>query len=308
MFCDETDTARSIGEELVAWSLARFANEGLEANRFALTLLPFDAPLKPATAPERPSGYNYNGELPFYPCSVVKAFYLAAVEARLEDGLVKPHAELDRAMRDMILWSSNMATNYIIDLVTETTGDTLLDEKEMGAWEHRRHWVNRYFQSLGWPVSHGVNLCQKLMDDDRYGREHVFVKRGGNNHNRLTTAATAQLFYMIFAGRLVTPERSARMAALLHRPLDADFVAQPLAQVKGYFGEGLPQGSQLWSKAGRTTWTGDANASYRRHDAGYVVLPNGRSFVLVVFTEGQAISDNLTVLPAIAGHAASLLA
>ena len=58
----------------------------------------------------------------------------------------------------------------------------------------RRQWVNRYVRSLGWPEADAINLCQKLMDDDRYGREKVFVTAGGNNHNRLTTNAAARLF------------------------------------------------------------------------------------------------------------------
>lgn len=306
MFYDETEHARTLGEALVAWSLDRFGAEGLDAEHMALTFVPLDAPLTYG-ASVRPAGYSHNGTKAFYPCSVVKAFYLAAVEARLEEGAVEPHTELDRAMHDMITWSSNTATNYIIDLVTETTGDTLLDEAAMREWVERRNWVNRYLQGLGWPELQGVNVCQKLMDDDRYGREHVFAKLGGNNHNRLSTVAAARLFHDIFVGRLVNARRSQHMAELLHRPLDPAFAALPTAQVEGYFGAGLPAGARLWSKAGRTTWTGDAAASYRRHDAAYIELPNGKASILVVFTEGEALSENLSLLPEFARRAAALL-
>ncbi|MEO5760383.1 MAG: serine hydrolase [Mesorhizobium sp.] len=306
MFYDETAHARALGENLKAWSLDRFGVEGLDADRMALTLVPLDAPLT-SHASGQPAGYSHNGTKSFYPCSVVKAFYLAAVEARLEEGAVKPHAELERAMHDMIAWSSNTATNYIIDLVTGTTGDTLLDDTEMREWVERRNWVNRYLQGLGWPELQGINVSQKLMDDDRYGRERMFVQLGGNNHNSLTTLAAARLFHDIFAGRVVTPARSRQMAELLHRPLDPAFATLPAAQVEGYFGAGLPAGAKIWSKAGHTGWTGDATASYRRHDAAYVELPNSKAFILVVFTEGQALSENLSMLPAFAGHAAALL-
>jgi len=307
MFYEMTAESRSIGEKLVAWSLDRFGKQGLVAERFALTLLPFDRPLNPQSAPARPAGFSYHGDQPFYPCSVIKAFHLAAVEARLEEGAVQPHGELDRAMRDMILWSSNMATNYIIDLVTGTTGDTLLGDAEMRDWVERRQWINRYFQSLGWPELQPINVCQKLMDDDRYGREKVFVQMGGNNHNRLTTDAAARLFYAIFSGQLVTPARSRHMVELLHRSLSPDFVTQPAAQVQAYLGGGLPADAKLWSKAGWTGWTGDVDASYRRHDAAYVELPTGRSFILVVFTQGKEMSESTTVLPGIAGQLCSLL-
>jgi beta-lactamase class A len=308
MFYETTAQSRKMGEELVAWSLDRFGKEGLAADRFAVTLLPFDKPLSPEHAAGRPAGFGHRSDQSFYPCSVVKAFYLAAVEARLEEGVVQPHEELDRAMRDMILWSSNMATNYIIDLVTGTTGDTLLNDAEMRDWVERRNWVNRYFQSLNWPELKSINVCQKLMDDDRYGREKIFARLGGNNHNSLTCDATARLFHAIFTGQLVTPARSRHMAELLHRSLAPDFVTRPAAQVQGYFGGGLPGGSKLWSKAGWTGWTGDADASYRHHDAAYVELPNGRSFILVAFTQGKEMSESETVLPAIAGKVCDLLA
>jgi hypothetical protein len=179
----------------------------------------------------------------------------------------------------------------------------------MRDWVDRRQWVNRYFGSLGWPEADAINVCQKLMDDDRYGREKVFVGMTGNNHNRLTTNATARLFYAIFAGRMVSSERSRAMAGMFARPLDDNsFVEHPASQIRGYFGAGLPEGARLWSKAGLTSWTGDADASYRRHDAGYVELPGGRAFILAVFTQGRAMSESEEVLPAIAGRAAELAA
>lgn len=308
MFYDVTARSRKLGEKLVAWSLDRFGKEGLVAERFALTLLPFEGSLLTGRRPSMPAGFSYHGDQPFYPCSVIKVFYLAAAEARLEDGSIKPHGELDRAMRDMILWSSNMATNYIIDLVTGTTGDTLLDDTGMAEWADRRQGVNRYFQSLGWPELKPINVCQKLMDDDRYGREKTFVQMGGNNHNSLTTDATARLFYAIFTGEFISLKRSRHMADLLHRSLEPDFANQPHAQVQGYFGAGLPKGAKLWSKAGWTGWTGDVDASYRRHDAAYVELPNGQSFILAVFTQGKEMSESTIVLPAIAGYLSELMA
>ena len=303
-----TPESERLGKTLVAWALEQFGTEGLDAEGFALTLIPFATPLASSAADEPPTGFAYRGDMPFYPCSVVKAFFLAAAEARLAEGAISRHDELDRAMRDMIRWSSNTATNYIIDLVTGTTGDTLLDGPRLRDWVERRGWVNRYFRGLGWPEAEVINLSQKLMDDDRYGREKIFVRLGGNNHNRLSTNVAARLFHALFSGRLVSAERSHAMVPLFARPLgDPEFVANPLAQIKGFFGAGLPRGANLWSKAGHTKWTGDADASYRRHDAAYVELPSGRAFILVAFTQGRAMSESETALPAIAGKAAELI-
>jgi beta-lactamase class A len=301
------DRAARLGDALVKSAIGSYGAKGLTENLFAVTWLPFDRPLD-GNARERPGGFGFHGSQPFYPCSVVKPFYLAAAEARLEEGAIRPHGELDRALRDMIRWSSNTGTNYIIDLVTGTTGDTLLDDAAMRDWVERRQWVNRYLRSFGWPEFGPINVCQKLMDDERYGREKLFSRLGGNNHNRLTTDAAARLFYGIFTGQLINSTRSRDMKDLLARPLDPSFANLPAAQVNGYFGAGLPAGAKLWSKAGWTGWTGDADASYRRHDAAYVELPSGHSFILVAFSQGQAISANERFLPDLAAKACSLIA
>src|SRR5262249_13635058 len=107
-----TPESERLGKTLVEWALDRFGAEGLDAEGFALTLLPFSAPLASPTADEQLVGFAYRGDVPFYPCSVVKAFFLVAAQARLAEGALTPHDELDRAMRDMIRWSSNTATNY----------------------------------------------------------------------------------------------------------------------------------------------------------------------------------------------------
>jgi beta-lactamase class A len=298
MFFDVTRPLRRLGEELVGAALAGFGGRGLTAEHFALTLIVSGRRFAEADG-DRPQGWSWNGDRPFYPCSVVKVFYLAAVQAALERGDVAAHEELDRAMRDMIRWSSNTATNYVIDLVTGTTGDTLLDEAAMTDWIERRGAVNRWLRTLGRAEFEALNVCQKLMDDDRYGRERVFARLGGNNHNRLTTEATARIFHDVFTGRLISPKRSRIVADLLARPHDAEFAAHPSAQVTGYFGEGLPAAARLWSKCGRTEWTGDVDSSWRRHDSAHVELPGGGSFIMVAFTEGREISCDPSFLPSL---------
>ncbi|MEZ0167836.1 serine hydrolase [Microvirga sp. TS319] len=288
--------------------LARFGSYGLTREGFALTLLVHEKPLDGQPEGDPPARFAIHGSQTFYPCSVVKLFYLVAAQQRLEEGLIQPHEELSRAMRDMIHVSSNTATNYVIDLVTETTGDTLLAPEAMAEWVYHRNWVNRFFADFGWPELEPINLCQKLMDDQRYGREQVFVGLNGANHNRLTTDATVRLFHAVMTGRAVTSARSKIVRDYLWRPHDADFVRdEPNGQIVGYFGAGLPPSAKLWSKAGWTGWTGDPTASYRRHDAAYVELAGGRQFTLAVFTYGREISVNLEVLPTLAAATCALV-
>ncbi|MCB8822489.1 serine hydrolase [Microvirga rosea] len=308
MFFETTTYSQSVGEELLASALDQFGSAGLERDHMALTLLLYSGRLSDADNPvTSPQGYAASGERPFYPCSVVKMFYLVAAQAAIEEGKVENHSELERAMHDMIRWSSNTATNYIIDLVTDTTGDTLLQGDEFVNWVDKRNAINRFFREFKRPEYEGINVCQKLMDDERYGREKLFATLNGNNHNRLTTNASAYLLHEIMAGRAVSKSASKGMSEMLERPLDVDFKQRPGAQVCGYLGDGLPPGAKLWSKAGWTGWTGDPAASYRRHDAAYVELSDDLAFTLVVFTEGKRMSESTEVLPGIASLACRII-
>jgi beta-lactamase class A len=292
-----TERMERLGRDLVG--SIQCEPQGLGADAFGLTLVVY-----PDGAP--PEGFSHSGTRPFYPCSVVKMFWMAACLARIEEGAVTPHAELDRALHDMIAWSSNTATNYVIDQVTGTTGDTLLEGDELAAWVAARDWANEWLRSLGIPEFQGINVCQKNMDDDRYGRERQLVDALG--HNSLTTEATARLLHEIFDGRTFSAASRDQMRRLLARRHDPEWVgAHPAAQVRGYLGAGLPADAKLWSKAGWTGWTGDARASYRRHDAARIEAPGLPPLTLVLFTEGKRMSECETALPDIATRALEIV-
>ena len=107
--------AAQAGATLAAFLQSRLDAHADAAQRLALSLRVFAAPLVPDGAARRAERFGVAEAEPFYPCSVVKLFWLAACQRRLAEGAIAPHGELDRAMRDMIRWSSNTATNYIIE-------------------------------------------------------------------------------------------------------------------------------------------------------------------------------------------------
>ena len=258
---------------------------------------------------ERPRGSSHNGGVAFYPASVPKLFWMVALEAWLEDGKLAATPAIDRARRDMIEWSSNEATNYLIDLITGTTSGPELDDLPFSAWTRARYLAQRYFMTYQWPELIGLNLCQKFFDDCRYGREYEFAGADGFNLNRLSTDAAARLLVAIMGGVAVTPARAARMAALCRRSLDpADRAADPGNQVDGFLGAGLPAGARLWSKCGLTLWTHHEPSAWRRHDAAHVELAGGQAFTLAVFTQGRAQAENTELLPAIARAASTRVA
>ena len=240
------------------------------------------------TQPRHAARASFRGDVPIYPASVIKLFYLVAAHRWMEDGKVEDTAELRRAMRDMIVDSGNDPTHYIIDLLTGTTGGPELPEAEMKIWSDRRNAVNRYFTSLGFQK---CNINQKPWGDGPYGRERVSVGKNFENRNTLTTDATARLLAEIVLGREISQKRSEQMMELLKRdpqkPPEPDSCEPD--QSRDFTALALKPGAKLWSKAG---WTSTA-----RHDAAYIELP-GQRIVLVIFTTGHANDRN--IIPAIA--------
>ena len=280
------DSARAASlQELVneaaRTTLAKFADKKLTESQLSITLIDLRDPQHPVDA-------SFRGNERVYPASVVKLFYLGAVHRWLEDKKIQETDELKRAVRDMIVDSSNEATQYVLDVLTQTTGGFELPAKKMEQWQYQRNAVNRYYSSMGYT---NINVNQKTFCEDAYGREKVSRGPKGENRNKLTTDATARLLSEIALGRAVNQARSAQMMELLKRDFAGDSKDRD-DQGHGFTGialQGMP-GAKLWSKAGWTSTT--------RHDAAYIELPNGARFVLVTFTTDHAAERE--IIPTVA--------
>lgn len=235
---------------------------------------------------------SVNGEKPIYPASVVKMFYMAALERQLEDGKIRLTPEMTRGLRDMIVDSSNEATQYILDVLTDTSSGSELPQKEFDRWQYQRNRVNRFFAAMGYT---NINVNQKTFCEDAYGIEQQSRGYKGQNRNMITTNATARLLAEIVLGRMNTPARTQAMMDLLHRdPFKQSSDTEN--QAVGFTGKALIDAkmtdAKLWSKAG---WTNRA-----RHDAAYVETGDGLKFVLVVYTENHA--NDRDAIPMIAAQ------
>jgi len=262
-------------------TLDRFADKKLQENELSITLIDLRDPKRPVTA-------SFRGNERVYPASVVKLFYLVATHRWLEDKKIEQTPELTRAVRDMIVDSSNEATQYVLDVLTHTTGGYELPPKEMEEWQNQRNAVNRYFSSLGYT---NINVNQKTFCEDAYGRERVSRGPNGENRNKLTTDATARLMMEIVTGKIANAARTAAMMELLKREYtgtsnDTD------DQGRGFTGIALQgrEGFRLWSKAGWTSTT--------RHDVAYVEMHDGGKFVLAMFTSNH--SNDREIIPTVA--------
>ena len=262
-------------------TIDRFAPQKLEEKQLSITLIDLRDTSRPVTA-------SFRGNERIYPASVSKLFYLVAAHRWLEDKKIEQTPELTRALRDMIVDSSNEATQYVVDVITHTTSGYELPPKEMEEWQYKRNAVNRYFASLGYT---NININQKTFCEDAYGRESVSRGPNGENRNKLTTDATARLLMEIVTGKVANPARTAQMMDLLKR----DYSGRPGDtddQGTGFTGIALKgrEGYRLWSKAGWTSTT--------RHDVAYVETPDGGKFVLATFTTGH--SRDREIIPSVA--------
>lgn len=266
----------------VQTTLDRFAPAKLQPDQLAATLIDLRDPRHPAPA-------SYRGETQIYPASVIKLFYLVAAHRWLEDGKIADTPELHRALHDMIVYSWDEATGYIVDVLTGTTSGPELPQNEIEQWWDKRNAVNRYFASLGYT---NINVSKKTWVESPYGRESQAMKLFQPSRNWLTTDATARLMFEIVTGRAVSAARCREMMALLQRePPPAPSDAEAANQARNFTAAlGLPAGTKLWSKAG---WTSQA-----RHDCAYLELPDGNRIILVIFTEGHA--DERDIIPTLA--------
>ncbi|MGK7932730.1 MAG: serine hydrolase [Microcystaceae cyanobacterium] len=297
-FFRQDETLSPLVNQVLAQTWQKFPK--LARNQIALTWIVYDEPVIVNTGgaisaeefwrhPVR--GFSYRGLERIYPASIVKLFYLVAMAEWIENQMVTPSRELERATQDMIQASSNDATSLIVDTLTGTTSGPELPPGPFETWKQQRNLVNRYYQSLGWEELSNINVNQKTWGDGAYGRERAFVGQLMENRNMLTTDAVARLLHSIIGGIAVSSQRSQNMMKWLRRDINLKNIVPngEENQVVGFLGQGLPPQAHLWSKAG---WT-----SQVRHDAAYIEIPNHSPYLLVVFTEGEENSQNKAILP-----------
>ena len=279
---EHSERLQNLLKMAVTVAFEKFKDQNLKPEELAATLIDLRNENNSKIADVR-------GEEKIYPASVVKMFYMIALFQQIENGKVKMTPELQRGLKEMIEVSSNDATHYIFDVITDTSGGAELSEKELKKYAYKKNAVNRYFASLGYQ---NINVNQKTYCEDIFGRERQFWD-GGKQRNKLTTNATAKLLANIVLGKAVSPAKSKLMLDLMKREpfIESDDKDN---QSIGFTGIALRnlnlKDAKLFSKAG---WTSNS-----RHDAAYIETPDGLKFVLVIFTDKHA--NERGIIPMIA--------
>lgn len=263
-------------------------NGGLDKNRVCVAACLYDAPLRlvdPGALIDL-EWFSHQADKPLYPASVVKMFFLDALGAFHEAGLLPEDAEDERAAEQMMAISSNEATVYLVGRLTGADDGASLQGEALDKWFAARHRVQQWFEAQSRPEFAGINVLHGTYQDSPYGRAKQI--RTGENGNLLTALSAAALMHDIARGARA---RSGWMMGLMDREfqrgqhdLDADG-----DQVTGFLVDGLPRDVRTWSKAGHTSWT--------RHDVVYGETPEGKSFVLCVMCDGEWPAQDKSFLP-----------
>lgn len=269
----------------VAATRAAFTAPPLQADQLAVTVVDLRGPT--------PVWAHHRGEARHYPASVIKLCFLAYAHHRLESGALADSPELQRALTDMIVESSNDATAAVVDAITGTTGGPELPLDELAVWHGRRMAVTRWFEEQGYG---NVLAVRKTWAEGPYGREMQDAVVHPPRRNFLSTNDTARLLLEIASGRCVSPARSARMLELMRRDVSTAGIPAGAEDQEGhgFTGPALSPGMALWSKAGWTSWT--------RHDAALIGLPDGGRVIIVTFTEAREHANNRAIIASVARH------
>ena len=256
---------------IAAETVEEFEKSGLTAEGISIAVID----LSPgAAASSLPSG-SYRGDQNYYPCSVVKLCFLAYYESQKEAGKLSDNPELVRAVKDMITISSNDATGFVVDSITATTsGPEIADAVEWRKWKTKRNVVNSYYRAREYT---NLNANQKTFCEDAYGREQAF-RDDGKNRNRMSAAEAARIFKEIARGEVAGPKWTEEMLTLLSRTTGSEKLEDGEPEDARLAAQGLPAGSRIWAKSG--------DAFDFHHLVARVVLPNGREFIVAVFTKG----------------------
>ena len=159
-----------------------------------------------------------NGNLMMYAASLPKIAILLAAYVSFEDGSLEETVEVHEDLANMIRVSSNSAATRLIDRIGMEKIQTVLMDPQFGFYDENRGgglWVGKRYASSGPRVG-----------DPMHGISHG-----------ATATQVCRFFYMLAAGRLISPERSAMMLEDLVDPrLHHKFVSQieeraPKAQI-----------------------------------------------------------------------------
>ncbi len=276
-------------DRILETTWAKFSQ--LAQNQVALTWIVYKPPYRVNTGGAlsaedfwqySPIGASYRGVELVEPGSLVSLFYLVAAQVWLEQEMIQPSEDLEQALADMMAGENPEAVGYVLDVLSGVTSGPTLSLGPFETWQYQRNIVNRYFQQLGWDGLRAINLNQKLWGCGPYGREQVFLGKGRENRNLLTSEVIARLLHSIVGGVSVSGQRSQFMMDLLASNPSVNPSAPLLSKT-------IPaqQQAKQWSKSAHISAI-SAQISHISHSAAYIEADSCHPYLLIILSEGKA--------------------
>ena len=185
-------------------------------------------------------GFGINNRKLIYPASIVKLIYGLAAYSWIDTKKILLTQEIIDAVNKMLFYSSNDATSFLIDIITGTTSGPCIEGDSWENWKYQRSIINDWLKELNWNELNEINCCQKTWDDRPFGREKEFYGTENSNRNMMTTDATARVLEEIMI-KIDYQKDNLNLRSFLKRNLNKNVLNNdPLNQVDGFLGEGLP--------------------------------------------------------------------
>jgi hypothetical protein len=212
---------------------------------------------------------SFEGSTTSFAASTVKLPFLASAmfQARTTG---RAYNWLDQYVRPMIVTSDNIATGEVVDRVTGAPNTTTGDYT---AWKNKRLYTNNFLSGRGL-LSNQMAINKTYPSNSGSSPANyentIFTELGSN---QLQPNRMAELMLEIVYGA-IEPGATAYMR---------DMLTHDRFSLQSPTGWGVPPGSIFQNKGG---WT-----STVLNDVAYVKLPNGREFILAVYSNQGGTND-----------------
>jgi len=211
---------------------------------------------------------SFNGDAVAYPASCVKLAYMAAAMHWCREHAL-PYTHLDHAVRPMIEKSDNFQTGVVVDAITSAPNIddlTSTTDPRWSEWIERRRYTARWLEERGLLGNQVILHKTYPTNSGEWPRGDEKVARDVFGKNLMQPRLSASLMLEIVKGTIEPEARDYMMELLNHDRWKSNSV----------LGFGLPPGSRYYNKPGLAYDT--------LEDIAYVVLPNGKEFIVAAFS------------------------
>ncbi|MGB3401082.1 MAG: serine hydrolase [Microcoleaceae cyanobacterium] len=246
---------------------------------------------------------EYRSQIPRFPASITKLFWMVALYDRVNQGKIDPETinytpECQTDICQLIKKSNNESASRILDQITETSSVAEEQTESFNNWLKKRNSINQFFQTAGYK---DINISQKnfpIPYINMENPEHWDKKMRGDNtdpiRNLITAAQTGRLMYEIVTEQAISKLASQQMLTLLEQDLNPQVWLQEESNpIAGFLGESLVNTDVRF--ASKVGWT-----SSTRFEVAAVISPDKNvSYILTVFGHGTPYARNEQIFPKI---------